>query len=61
MSKSEQKERDRKGLTVFTVWLDPELTRQIKILAAEEKTQIWKLVTEFFNDGLEKHGKARVE
>ena len=48
-------------MKVFCVWIDPELPRQMKILAAERQTPIRMLVTEFLNDGLVKYGKARVE
>ena len=50
-----------RGLKSLTVWLDPELPRQLKMLAAERETQVRTLVIEFLNDGLAKYGKARVE
>jgi predicted HicB family RNase H-like nuclease len=60
MSRSEHKEHCDKILKSLTVWLDPEFHRQLKILAAEQKTHVRILVVEFLNDGLEKYGKARV-
>ena len=55
------KKPDTRDLKSLTVWLDPELPRQLKMLAAEQETQVRTLVIEFLNDGLVKYGKARVE
>jgi len=59
--KKEAEDYARTGLKSLTVWVKPELPRQIKILAAERQMSVQALVTEFLNDGLAKYEKARVE
>jgi hypothetical protein len=50
----------KKGKKSLTVWVEPSVIYQIKLLAAELQVKQQDLLAEFLNDGFEKYHKARI-
>jgi hypothetical protein len=55
-----QKIDPKKGRKSLTVWVEPAVIHQIKLIAAEHKKKQQDLLAEFLNDGFEKYHKARI-
>lgn len=50
----------RVGKKTLVTYVDPEVSKQVKILCAERDTTQEKLVIEAINDLLQKYGKPRI-